>query len=65
MKKKDNKGGARKGSGRKRRDPDAEPRMIIGVRVHPNTKKRIESLSDELGITRSAVVEQAVSGFRG
>ena len=64
MKEENKHGGARQGAGRKRRDPDAEPRVIIGVRVHPDTKTRLDKLSKKLGITRSAVVEQALEGFR-
>ena len=63
MKKVSKRGGARPNAGRKRRDPDASPRKTVTFRFHPDTIARLDSLSKKLGITRTAVVEQALNNF--
>lgn len=65
MKKVDNRGGARPGAGRPRRDPDSDARKRYSFRLHPDTCDKIVRLSDKLGIGRADVVDQAIKKFRG
>jgi hypothetical protein len=64
MKKVDNRGGARPGAGRPRRDPNSDARKRFSFRLHPDTCDRIIELSDKLGIGRADVVDRAIAAFK-
>lgn len=59
-KKSSNLGGFRPGAGAPPRDPDAGPRVMVSMRLHPDTIRRLKMLAAEIDGSQAVAVDEAV-----